>query len=534
MRLSRSFVNWIVAVTIGGSLATYQMAPQWHAWWGLMDDAEFLGWAPPGQSLDARGYLPTLGRTEIGAIGRTTRFRPVYYTLRVGERVLWPPSPAWYYAARTAMYAVALSLTAWALFTALGRIVGVGVFALASTAWYWRDIWAHGGPAEQYAFVGTSLLAVAGALAWRDEHPSHARGIALLASAGTLLAMGSKENFLILLIPCALVLLRLARAPEHRWFLALLLLLVAASAMGIVAALFPGLRSAGADMYGHSIGAGARFAWLSAGTGWLFPAAIVLIAAALPIASWRALPSGRRTPEFRLRHDVLARRLHVHAGLLLLLVASQLTFYAPKWPTFGGRYDFPGLLVYPLGFAALTVYLLHWLRLAGAGAHATRRAAIGASLVAVAAASRHGMLPVRDAAEGNTRYTQALHAELTRVVREASRPDIVTPIIVEWRTGDEVEPAMSVMRLLYESGSSGPFFLRPAAGAPTHVPLAEFARTGATERAWRGVTLQPQDALRAALTASQGAALVVTLDGYAVPQAAVVVPDRQTGKTISR
>ena len=517
MRLSRNFINWVVAIAIGGSLATYQTAPQWHAWWGLMDDAEFLSWAPPGRSLGAGEYLATLGSTEIGAIGTTTRFRPVYYILRVGERVLWPASPAWYYAARTVMFAVALSLTAWALMVTLGRIVGLGVFALVSTEWYWRDIWAHGGPAEQYAFVGTSMLAVAGALAWTDARATRPRGIAILASAGTVLAMGSKENFLVLLIPCALVLLRLAKAPEHRRMIMTLFVVVTICAAAIVAALLPGLRAAGTDMYGNQIGAGARFAWLSAGTGRWFPAAIVLIAAVLPIVSWWVLPRARRTEEARVLHSALARQLYVHAGLLLILVVSQLSFYAPRWPTFGGRYDFPGMLVSPLGFAVLTMYLLQWLRLAGAGARTIRSAAVAATLVAVAVASRHGVLPVRDAAELNARYTQALHSALSAALRAPSRVGMKTPIIVEWQAGDEVEPAMSVTRLLYELGSAGPFFLRPAAGAPTRAPLADFARTGASGARWKGVTLQPSDALRSALMASEGAAIIVTLDGYAVP-----------------
>ncbi len=507
-----------MAIALGGSLATYQMAPQWRAWWGLMDDAEFLSWAPPGRSLDVSEYLATLEHTEIGAIGSTTRFRPAYYMVRVGERVLWPSSPAFYYGARTVMFAVALSLTAWALFATLGRMVGLGVFALVSMEWYWRDIWAHGGPAEQYAFVGTSMLAVAGALAWGDQRPARAGGIALLASAGTLLAMGSKENFIILLIPCALVLLRLARAPARCRTAKALLVVVAASAAAIIAALLPGLHAARADIYGTRFGIGTRFAWLSDGTGRWIPAGIVIIAAVLPVVSWLALPRAHRTPETRIRHASLVRQLHVNAGLLLLLAISQLSFYAAKWPTFGGRYDFPGMLVFPLGFAIITVYALRVLELAGAGGRATRYAALAATLLAGAAASRHRIFPVRDAAESNTRYTQALHAQLATVARQSGRPGTPVPIIVEWTVGDELEPAVSVMRLLYEVGSNGPFFLRPAVGAPSKGPLAESARTGATSAVWRGVTVQPSDALRAALVASGGTAMIVTLDGYGVPR----------------
>lgn len=517
MRLSRNIVNGLCALLLGGGLATYQMAPQWRAWWGLMDDAEFLGWAPRGQSLPVRQYVATLATTEVGRIGTTTRFRPIYYTLRVAERVLWPASAAWYYAARTGMFALGLSLCAWALFVALGRVVGAGIFAIIATEWFWRDIWAHGGPAEQYAMVGTSMLAVAGAFAWTDARMTHVRSIAWLAAAGTVLAMGSKENFLILAVPCAIVLLRMAAVPEHRRTAVALLVVVVACAMAIVAAIIPGLRLAGNDVYGNQVGPNARLAWLGSGTGVLLLAIIVAVGV-LPFVSWRVLPHTRRTVEARRRHAVMARAMYVQVGLLLLLFMSQLTYYAPKWPTFGGRYDFPGMLVLPLAFASFAVFLLRWLELAGAGARALRRVGMATSLVAIAVASRHGAFPVRDAAEVNARHTQELHAVLSGVVERAHRMGPKTPIIVEWETGSEQEPATSMLRLLYEAGSDGPFFLRAAAGAPSRGPLGEFARTGTLGRGWRDVTLQPLHSLDAMLEASGGAAMVVMLDGYAIPR----------------
>lgn len=517
MRLSRNLINWVIAIVLGGSLATYQMAPQWHAWWGLMDDAEFLGWAPRGQSLAAQDYLSTLATTEIGRIGTTTRFRPVYYVLRVAERTVWPSSPAWYYGARTGLFALALSLTAWAVLASLGSVIGAGTFALVSTAYFWTDVWAHGGPAEQYAFAGTSMLAVAGVLAWTDARTTHARGIAWIAAAGTMLAMGSKENFLVLVLPCAIVLWQLARAPEHRRLLMTLLVVVVLAAAAIVAALLPGLRLAGADMYGNQIGASQRFAWLSTKSGmWL--AAVAATCAAVPLVAWRLLPSVRRTDEARARLTVLGRRFHAQTGLLVLLFASQLTFYAPHWPTFGSRYDFPGLLVFPLGFAALAIFVLRWLTLAGAGARSVRGMSYVIALAAFAMALRHGPAPVRAAAEGNARTTRSMQAVLEDAVRQAKRAGQATPVIVEWQFEREEEPAMSVTRLLYEAGSDGPFFLRARPGASAGVPLAKATRDGSAPADWKGVMLQPGHALPAALATSGGVAVIVTLDGYAVPR----------------
>ena len=485
MRLSRSVGTWMLAIGLGGSLATYQMAPQWHAWWGLMDDAEFLGWAPRGQSLPARDYFATLATTEIGRIGNVSRFRPVYYVVKAAERVIWPASPSWYYAARTGMFALGLSLCAWALFISMGRVLGAGIFAIVSTEWFWRDIWAHGGPSEQYAFVGTSLLAAACAMAWTDAHAVSARRIALLAVVGTVLAMGSKENLLILVVPCAIVLLRLARTPEHRRTMITLLIIVMLLAAAIIAALVPGLRSAGSDINGHLIATNVRFAWLSAAPGrWL--AAVIVTFAVLPFVSWRALPSARRTEDARARHGVLAGRLSVQIGLLLLLAISQLIFYAPTWPTFGSRYDFPGMLAFPLALASLTVFSLHWLTLAGVGTRAIYGVKSAAALAAVALALRHGIAPVREAAEKNTRDTQAIQAMLRAAVREAGHTGQRIPVVVEWQTPGDAEPANAVMRLLYKVGSDGPFFLRATSGAQPSVQLADVSRMALGGKlAWR-------------------------------------------------
>lgn len=518
MRLSRSLLYWVLAIALGGGLATYQMAPQWHAWWGLMDDAEYVGWAPPERSLPATKYLATLQGTEIGKIGITLRFRPVYYVLRVGERVLWPSSPAWYYAARTVMFAAALSLSAWALFTALGGILGGGLFALVSTQWFWTDIWAHGGPAEQYAFVGTSLLAVAGVLAWRDIRNAGGRTAAILATVGAVLAMGSKENFLVLLVPLALVLRRVALASAHRRLAIALLLAVGAFAVFIVVAVIPGVRLAGSDMYGSPISTHARFAWATRSEGrWLVVATAVL--AFLPVAGWHLLPAWRRTDRARALFRTNMRRFYGHVGLLLLLVISQMVFYSPKWPTFGARYDFPGMLALPLALASVSVLFLHWLELAGFGARGMRRMRMAISVVMVALALRHGAAPVRSAAEANARYTLDLRAVLTDAIQRGNQLGPRTPIIVEWQDTGEGEPAISTMALMRELGSAGPFFLRPVSGTPIVDPLQAYSRAGLSpdDTRGRGIRLVPLDSVAAALMASKGAAVIIMMHAYDVP-----------------
>lgn len=518
MRLSRSLLHWVLAISLGGGLATYQMAPQWQAWWGLMDDAEYVGWAPPGQSLSAGEYVATLERTEIGQIGTTLRFRPVYYVLRVGERVLWPSSPTWYYAVRTLMFAAALSLSAWVLFASLGGMLGGGIFALVSTQWFWRDIWAHGGPAEQYAFVGTSLLAVAGVLAWRDSRDAGGRTAAILATVGTVVATGSKENFLVLVIPFALVMLRVGSVAAHRRMAIALSVGVAAFALFIMVAVIPGVRSAGSDMYGNQISTHARFAWVSAREGrWL--AVVTAVLAVVPVALWRLLTAARRTEEARAVWVSTGRRFYVHIGLLLLLVISQIVFYSQKWPTLGSRYDFPGMLAIPLALGSGSVLWLRWLELAGVGARGVRRMALAISAVALALALRHGVGPVRSAAVANARYTQELRSVLRDAVQNGHTLGPKTPIIVEWQNEGEGEPATSTMALMRELGSVGPFFLRPVPGAPIVEPFTSYSRDGlsAADPRGRGVTLVPIDSVSVALAASQGAAVILTLHKYGVP-----------------
>ncbi len=511
---------------LGVGLSVYQTAPQWNAWWGYQDDAEFLSWAPRGESLPLRSIPAALRQTEVVRMGRTLRFRPTYYVLHMLERSAWPPSPRWYYGVDTVAFAGALTLSAWALFLVLGTSLGFGIFALISTEWYWRDVWARLGPSEQYGFIGVSMLAIAAALSWARDRPESGKGLALLATCGTVLAMGAKENFLVLLAPLGLLLWHLSQWPGHRRVSYTLMALTTLGAITIAVAILPGLRAQGADMYGQLTGIEVRFLWVKSRLGAGLMAA-VLILSALPWTAWRLLPQGQRTPATRLRLSVLTRRLCVQGALLLLLVVSQLVFYASTWPTHGGRYDFPGMLAVPLTVGALSVFLLGWLELAGAGAWLLRRLTYAITAAAVAMSLRHGTLGVRSAAVENVHRTQALHASMDSTVRLARGQGTSTPIIIEWMNSGDIEPAMTVLRLLYEVGSDGPFFMRPGPGARARGwSVAELARTGPVGdwivpstmlNWWRGVPLQPIEALPRALAASGGTGVVVTLQGYDVP-----------------
>jgi hypothetical protein len=442
----------VVICTLAGCLlAVIQMSPQRHAWWGLMDDHEMLEWRAPGTSLrlsDVPRVIMT--RTETGEFGRSPRYRPVYYAVHVLESWAWGADPALWYRARMAIFAAMIAGAALALWLFAGPWLAAGASAFLLSGWYWRDIWAHLGPAEQYASLGTALVAIGAAMVWRTAAIS--AGL-WLAAAGTAFAAGCKENFVVLLVPLACVAWH-ARSTHRREALGALAFGGAGAGL-IVIAVALGLRHASTDIYGTPLAPAARLWWIHG-----MPAAAVL-------ALWAAFALCAIVVKPReVTRDMAALLVVVTA-----LIVSQATYYAPVWPRFGSRYDFPGRLADVLLLVGASVCALRWLRLNGR-TRAARWLEPALSLLFVLLAARHLELPVRSAAEANAASTWALR-DVLYTVRDsvAARPG--TSVVIESQGAGEPEPSIAVVTLLSELGVRGPYYTSltglPASSEPAVV-----------------------------------------------------------------
>lgn len=175
--MSAALVSY--SLILSGIVTVTSSGENLAASFGPIDDHEPLSWLSSDGRLGFGAFWPTLiDRTEVGSWPEGSRFRPVYYLLRVGQAVAFGDEPlAWYL---SVMVAFTVALTAAGLATAVlldwvGRwqepitrklmllvsaSLGIGLFAGLDA---WSGIVTRLGPAE-LAGLMFSVLGLLGIL----------------------------------------------------------------------------------------------------------------------------------------------------------------------------------------------------------------------------------------------------------------------------------------------------------------------------------------------------------------------------------
>jgi hypothetical protein len=437
----------VTAILLGNNL---------QAEWSIIDDHEIVYTLGPQQQLSF-GALVTLAAThrEIGspALG-WTRYRPSYYLLRISECYLWGDHPTLWYLCRFVLFAISVAIF-WKLVARwLGSLLACLLILATLTYPFWADIWSRLGPAEIYAVFGVALYLQGLCTLCLGK-----RRVAgwLLLTAGALVAMGSKENFL-LLVPCTWLLAAwLWRRKRLGRLGATCTLLATAAGLFIGSIVFAKLKHSQVDVYQASVAPEDRFNLLkpaletfinrAEGTLLLWGGLVTL---AITACAFLMRPARRRL------RSMLTRGLLAAVGGELLFV-SQYVFYNGDWPN-ERRYDFPGLLVYPfLGAVELWLLLgaLRSLRIS----YASRQAVYGWALAGLAWVILDFGFPLIEQVSLNVRHTlwfsQALDRIVARLQAEPARP----LVFVSHRAWD-YEPVLSLKRFLYARRVRNPIFLR--------------------------------------------------------------------------
>ena len=277
--------------------------------------------------------------TEVGLYGIFPRYRPTYFGLRLTELAIWGLNPQMWYLTRVVMFAVFIAAM-WSVFTrTLGGVLGSLIAIYMLTYQYLGAVWACLGPGEQYASVGFALFLLGCSSVYEKLCQSNTGKIdreVVLLWIGSFLAMGSKENFLILVLPLSLILVFAVH--KRRIGPAGILLIISALVYAVLIAGAVGLAlsKTGSDIYGNSSGVWSRLIVAMAGSRkFLWP---VLIPAALVILGGLLL--GRKYGSEVLRSYWRSVLLAGALGVaLMLMILWEFTFYNGKWPT-GGRYRF--------------------------------------------------------------------------------------------------------------------------------------------------------------------------------------------------
>lgn len=448
------------------------------AQWSSIDDHEIMWFLGPSGRLAVGDIAARLAETEVGQYAMYPRFRPIYYILRLLETAAWGRDPALWYGARITMLIVSLGLFWLLVSPVVGDLGGALLCAYALSFPFWVEIFGRLGPSETYAVVGLAIYLAAFVSCLRQMRG----GIRcrLLSAAGilvgALLAVGSKENMLILVLPTA-YLGYLAGTRRQAAMLASVALTLAVSALVGYGILLATARS-GTDVYGQDVAIGARIEEILLfirDNGFRSP--LTVMAAAVPVLlAALAVPGLSGVARSAIRKGL------IWLVLLSLLYLSQWVFYGWSWPTgVAPRYSFPGLLFLPA-----SVLLYYWVseRLVAPGEERTLVVpAHGLSFAAsiVLAIIYHGSFaPVANALDVHVAESRRFTASIERISQELrSTPHV--PLIVE--AGEDVwadyERAYSYPRFLRAYQVANPFFLRTSLGAEGASPSGIHAQLAA-------------------------------------------------------
>ncbi len=352
------FLGWLSCFALALFITVYNWAPLRSASWSIIDDHEVIAVIGERPRLPVSEIYQQLLHTEVAYPTQTRRFRPVYYLLRFAEAATWGKQASLWYWTRIFIAGVfALFLTHFCVQLA-GPILSLGFLFFALSRPYWSGIFAGLGPSESYATLGGALIYAGVNQTFLGRQLNC--GLWWLTALGTVIAVGSKENFLFvgLLLVWLLFLPRTKVSTMAKIGTGIILMYVGWIGLTIIRA----LSQTGSDVYLQSTSVSSRLALFSIFILrpdvliWLALIVLFLLVAML----LQCTASKNRAPELAISHRLFHAALAL--VLLLLLFASQFIFYNGKWPAKAAlRYFFPGVLAKHLAIlvgAVIFVYLI--------------------------------------------------------------------------------------------------------------------------------------------------------------------------------
>jgi hypothetical protein len=455
-----AWVEAVLIVSLSAWLSIHLWAGGLQARWGLIDDREVLDWLGPGHRIQVTGILPIILGSEIRLFGHYTRFRPAYYTLRAIELWTWGDSPGSWYACRIVLFGISLAICMWLLVRLAGPGPGILFPVYLSTGVYWAAIFGKLGPGETYAVFGTAMYCLGLHFCLRyARRPGPGPWAALAwaaATVGAWIAIGSKENFVLLALPPAgIVWWQYRRRNLTRAALAGALL-IAAGAGAVALGVGLAVMRSGHDIYMQSVSTGSRAAVLlsalKASSRPLWIAGAISAAVVLAWGPWRF------RPDFSAALRRYAVRLVAFEWMLGAAYGAQIVFYNGGWAP-DSRYAFPGATIAAFIWFLPAALWLDDRVLAPAGS--LRRLLIAVSVCAVLALGvwRAGFEASRTAVSQNARQTQLLDWGVRRIAA-AVKQNPRAPIALWSTTIRDYEAYFAIRSLLRNQDAPNPVTIR--------------------------------------------------------------------------
>jgi len=462
------------AIAIGISL--YCWGPLTHAKWGLIDDHEIMHFIGTHERLPLSHVVPVLKDSELSSTSTLQRFRPSYYILRTTEATFWGKNASLWYAFRIAI-ALFLAITL-AYFGArfAGPIVTVGFLVFVITQPYWADIFARAGPAEVYAVLGISLIALAWGARFRTEVGTPTAFLILL---GILIAGGTKENFVILaILPLWLLFSRRVRTtPAGK------LMFVGAIAFlaWIAVTVAHRLQQKGTDVYANDVSLTSRLK--VAVQFFALPSVQYWIAGLLLLVVLGALLGIIAKSNSDARVASLARSMNgclFAAFGLLALYGIQYVFYDGKWPDNAQpRYLFPGIPAFHAAILIGCVALVNLVKTSNASKTLVFTLQLVLSLGFIAG-SVNNVETNRNASLQTVRNTNSFEEKFQAMADYlAQNPSM--PVILNTHSVWDGEPMDSITRFMRARGLTNPVAVRIVGYSPAQFAPGSMEKSLAEE-----------------------------------------------------
>ncbi len=322
--------------------------PSLQAKWGVIDDHEIMNYLGQDGKLTMHEWGQYVSQSGALKPGVSLRYRPVYDIFRLTEVGLWDNNPQPWYIVRLTILTLFIA-TAWYITQSIIGFAGGGLLATyILTADYWKDIVARLGPSEVYVALGLLVFAFfTHRLLQKKQHWSHWLGIFI----GFIIMIGAKENAVVL-APLLLIPLYISYQKKSLPKMALVYSGISIIFAAFVAwAILAATMKSGQDVYSQATDATSRFsiAILSLKTHQSKQLLVSLFVSMLFLV----------VVQLKARTLKLAKPTLWFIGLqsaCLLLFISQFVFYNGNWPDHN-RYDFPGLLYFPVYFIGTTIFV---------------------------------------------------------------------------------------------------------------------------------------------------------------------------------
>ncbi len=438
-------------------LVGYLFGPNLYATWSVFGDHEIMWFLGPADRRPLSQLVPKLMQTELNPQSTLPRFRPAYWPMRMLEAWAWGKTTWLWYASHLLMLLIFV-VTIWILAARRIGWLAAGLVSVFTISYgYWSGIIPTLSPGETYAALGLAIYLIGADRVWRK--PEAAPGWVCLFT-GTLIAAGSKENFVLIVLPTLFLAVRGLRSRRLNW------IAWPTTGAGLIWCAWitwvvgERVRAARANVYGEPVGMGHMARVLLGGIldARLIPFYLAAVAFALLWLYWRK------------RNATLARGSWIGALWAVLLIGlylSQVVFYNGTWPT-DTRYDFPGMLAWPA-----LLFLIFWYLRAVEDAlpegSATGAVLTGIGLLAGIAAivlNASGLTMNRQVSEKNVTSTAAYMAMVGRIAEQA-RSQPAYPVVVQSDDPADLEAL----------GSYADFF--KAAPIPNEIYLLWIPRRGA-------------------------------------------------------